>query len=75
MPVMLSYVYLIRFFMMPAAQKIFIFENKGIGYETFVLINSSAITLSGIVYVVWSVILLRQHRRSIMDQFSEHRKN
>lgn len=69
-PAIVCYMYLLPFFLEPAAEKIFVFKNKGVGHETFVLVNSSAITLSGIVYVVWSIILLRRHRRSIMDQFS-----
>jgi AraC-like DNA-binding protein len=55
---------------MPPDQKVFIFQHKGIGYETFQLVNLVAIVISGITYVCWSLLLLRKHRKAILDQFS-----
>jgi len=74
LPAVLSYLYLISFFMLPAEEKILVFQNKGKGHETFMLLNVSAIILSGIAYVAWSLVLLRKHRRSILDQFSATEK-
>src|SRR5204862_7014021 len=74
LPALLSYLYLISFFILPAEEKILVFQNKGKGHETFMLLNVSAIILSGIGYVAWSLILLRKHRRSILDQFSATEK-
>jgi AraC-like DNA-binding protein len=69
-PAIICWFYMIRFFVLPDDQKIYIFKNKGIGFETFILINLVAIVLSGITYVTWSLVLLRRHRRAILDQFS-----
>ena len=69
-PAVVCWLYLIRFYIMPADQKVFIFQHKGIGYETFQLVNLVAIVISGITYVCWSLLLLRRHRKAILDQFS-----
>jgi hypothetical protein len=50
--------------------KVYVYQNKGLGYETFMLVNLVAIVLSGISYVIWSLLLLRRHRKTILDQFS-----
>jgi AraC-like DNA-binding protein len=69
-PAALCYLYLIRFFILPPAQKIYIFQHKGVGYESFQLVNLVAIVISGITYVCWSLLLLRRHRKAILDEFS-----
>ncbi len=69
-PAVVCWLYLIRFYIMPADQKVYIFQHKGIGFETFQLVNLMAIVISGITYVCWSLLLLRKHRKAILDQFS-----
>ena len=70
LPAAFSYLYLAPFMLRPAAEKIAVFRNNGEGYETFIVINTAAIFVSGIVYVTASVLLLRRHRRAILDEFS-----
>lgn len=70
-PVIISYSYLIVFFyFLPAAQKVDIFKKEGLGFETFSLVNLSAIVISGITYIIWSIILLRRYRMGILNYFS-----
>jgi AraC-like DNA-binding protein len=69
-PALLNYVYLIHFFLLPASDKISVYKNSGQGYETYLAINSIAIALSGIGYVISTAILLRQHRKAILNEFS-----
>ena len=69
-PAFVCWIYLIRFYVLPADQKIYIFQHKGQGFETFVLVNLIAIITSGVAYVCWSLILLRRHRKAILNQFS-----
>lgn len=69
-PFLAEIIYLIPFFMLPAAHKVFVFENEGVGYETFNLINSFAVMTSGVVYVIMSIIALTRHRRLILQVFS-----
>ncbi len=70
-PPLVSYLFLIPFFLLPIERKIFVFQNNGIGYENYNIVNITAIIISGIIYVGWSFILLIWHKRSIMNQFSD----
>ena len=70
MPAAVTYLYLIRFFVLSAEQKIFVYQHEGIGYETFRLISLIAIIISGIAYIIWSNLLLIKHRKAILNQFS-----
>ena len=73
-PALAMYLYLIPFFVLPADQKVAVYRNQGAGYELYMLIKWYVIVLSGIFYVVWSLILLRKHRNNIRDQFSDLEK-
>lgn len=63
-------VYLIPFLLLPLEAKIRVYENQGIGYETFNAVRSIAIILSGIVYIGLSSWILREHRKKIVNTFS-----
>jgi len=69
-PFIAVYIYLIPFFALPLEQKIYVYKNEGVGYETFGLIKTVANIISGVLYVILSSIVLRKHRISIADQFS-----
>jgi len=62
--------FLIPFFLSTAPEKIEVFKSEGKGYETFQTILVASIFLSGIIYVIWSSLLLRKHKKQIRDQFS-----
>jgi AraC-like DNA-binding protein len=70
LPAGTMYLYLITFFILPAEQKIWVYKNQGAGYELFNTLRTFAIGVSGIAYITWSILLLRKHRRRILDQFS-----
>ena len=72
LPTLLSYLFLVPFFLLPSAEKVTILENKGKGYsELFGLINLVFIFASGVVYVAWSSYLLWKHQKTIRNQFSD----
>jgi len=73
-PILACYLYLIPFILLPAEQKIWVFQNKGAGYEGFMLLISIAINISGVAYTVWAYRLLQKHRRVISDLFSNQEK-
>jgi len=73
-PSLASYLYLASFFMRPAIEKIEVFKNQGAGYEGFMLVLSISISLSGVLYVIWSNVLLGRHKRNILNQFSDIQK-
>ena len=70
LPVLLSYLFLIPFFLLSTEEKIIIMENHGKGYSAYNTINVFSINASGIIYVIWSSLLLKKHKKNILDQFS-----
>lgn len=69
-PAILTLIYLIPFFNLPSQNKIDIFKSGGKGYETFQTVIMYAVFLSGIVYVFWSLAILRNHKKRIRNHFS-----
>jgi AraC-like DNA-binding protein len=74
LPILSVYVYLIPFLLKSAEDKIQVYRNEGAGYELFGSILFYAIIASGIIYVIWSSVLLKRHRRNILNQFSDVEK-
>lgn len=71
LPIVLFYFsLLIIFFPLSSDEQRTLIENEGKGYEIFTSVLMGAIMLSGVIYVVWSIILLRRHERNILNQFS-----
>ena len=68
------FIYLIPFLGLPVDQKISVYKNNGAGFETFNLVMTIAIIISGVLYVVLSSLVLRKHRIFIADQFSNTEK-
>jgi AraC-like DNA-binding protein len=64
------YLYLAPFIFSPVQEKILVYENEGAGYETFLFIREVCVPLSGVGYVLASIIILRKHRSTIADHFS-----
>ena len=70
-PVSIGYLYLISFFSSPASQKIAFYQNGYKDYEGFMQFGLLLIFLSGLVYLVWSIILLIRHKKNIQHEFSD----
>jgi AraC-like DNA-binding protein len=68
------YIYLIPFILLPPAEKLFVYQNRGVGYEPFLAVRGLWIPVSGILYVTLSTLALRRHRRSIVREFSSLEK-
>lgn len=74
LPFIISCLSIIDFFMLSNEEKKLVFENQGQGYETITFIIYLTIFCSGIVYVIWSLLLLKNHKRNILNQFSYSEK-
>lgn len=74
LPAFLMYLSMIPFFLLSNEEKTEVFKNRGAGWELFNAISIWAISISGLVYVIWSEILLRKHQKNIEDQFSNLEK-
>jgi len=73
-PTLAAYLYLITFYVRPADEKIYVYQNQGVGYEIFLTILYYAYSIIGVAYISWSLFLLRKHQKNIVKQFSNLEK-
>lgn len=69
-PMIGCYAMFIPFYLLSTDIKIRIFLAEGQGWERELFINYTLVYGSGIVYALWGLYLLKQHRRRILHQFS-----
>ena len=74
LPVIISFFSLFNFLQLPNETKILVFKNEGRGYETLLIFTLIAIICSGIINVIWSLLLLKKHKKNILNQFSYSEK-
>jgi len=65
----------IPFFQLSNAQKIAVFQQKGQGFEWFMMIQFVAIIISGFAYSIASIVRIQQNRRTMQEMHSntDHR--
>lgn len=73
-PFIISFISILDFFILSSEEKKLVFENHGQGYEVISLIIYITVFCSGIFYVIWSLLLLRNHKKNILNQFSYSEK-
>jgi AraC-like DNA-binding protein len=74
-PTFLFYIYLLRYyFFIPAVEQVKVLESKGAGHEHFMTLLFLSVMMSGVIYVVWSSLLLKKHKNKILNNFSELEK-
>jgi AraC-like DNA-binding protein len=64
----------IPFFSLKVEEKMHVFQNDGLGYETYTLIAGILLSASGIAYVFLTNKLLINHKKRIRDVFSSQEK-
>jgi AraC-like DNA-binding protein len=74
LPALGMYGLLIPFFRLPPAQKIYVYQHQGEGFEWLTDINRYAIIASGVTYIALTLLMLRRHRKKIKDEFSNTEK-
>jgi len=62
--------FLIPFYRLPASEKLFVFQNEGVGYENFIAVNAIIILLSGILYSLFSYYLVYKHKHHLKHQLA-----
>ena len=70
LPIAVTYILMIPFFLLTFDQKISVYQHNGVGYEWLTSSVFIAIVLSGVSYVILSFLKLRQHKFNIEKQFS-----
>lgn len=70
LPVAVILVFAIPLFAMSAAEKMEVLNNKGRDYADFMFVAGWVMRVSGVAYVIWCFLLLRQHKKNIGELFS-----
>lgn len=71
LPLILVYAYLIpNFILLPKSEQALLYQNKGQGHEFFMSTLLITVLISGVFYVVLSLFLLQNHKKNILDEFS-----
>ncbi len=70
LPAAILLVMAIPFFSLSAVEKMEVYKNKGRDYTDFMVIAGWLMRVSGVVYVIWSFLLLRKHKKNIGQLFS-----
>lgn len=73
-PALLIYLVLLPFFLRPHTERLAVFSNQGEGYEWVFLLQRILVYVSGVVYTVTSLWLLRVHIRNVQNRFSQTEK-
>lgn len=70
LPFMVVLGLLIPFFSLPLADKIYVYQHDGAGYESLVEGVLITLSISGVVYIILSYLVLRRHSKRIEQEFS-----
>ena len=73
-PAVIFYLLLMPYLFSSSQHKISVFQNEGAGYEWYMAPLVIAISLSGVSYVIASLLLLRKYKRRIVNEFSNTEK-
>lgn len=65
---------IVPFLLLPVEQKRYVFQHDGKGYETFIFLVSTILSVSGVAYVYFTNRLLVKHRRRVLQEFSNKEK-
>ncbi|WP_294732370.1 AraC family transcriptional regulator [uncultured Flavobacterium sp.] len=74
LPTVLLILFGIPFFKLTGPEKITVFKSDGVGFELYETINSITIEVSGLLYSIWSLIIIRKHQKKIRNNFSNIEK-
>jgi AraC-like DNA-binding protein len=69
-PAAALYVRLIPFYISSVEERIYVYQHKGIGYESVIELNQIAIIISGVTYIILTLLMLHRHRKNIENEFS-----
>jgi AraC-like DNA-binding protein len=73
-PAVIFYLLLMPFLFSSRQHKVSVFHNKGAGYEWYMLPLFIVICLSGVGYVIASLVILRKYKKRIVNEFSNTEK-
>lgn len=73
-PFLANYIVLFPFLQLPVADKLYVYQHGGEGYTHITGVMSIGIMISGVTYVVLSLLKLNRYKKYIQDRFSDTEK-
>ncbi|CAM3454032.1 helix-turn-helix domain-containing protein [Elizabethkingia occulta] len=73
-PAIITYIYLINFFILTPQEKVYIYEYGTTAYRIFRKIIKVVIISSGILYVILSILAISRYKKQISDLYSNTEK-
>ncbi|MDM1553675.1 MULTISPECIES: AraC family transcriptional regulator [Chryseobacterium] len=73
-PVLVIFLILFQFLMLPPQDRVMIYQNNGKGYEGLSNIIKVLMNFSGVFYVGLSLLAIRRYKQKISDQYSNTEK-
>jgi AraC-like DNA-binding protein len=70
-PLLLGYFYLIPILFSSPLEKMAFYKSGFLGHEGFMTFGLLLIALSGVLYILWSILLLIRHKKNIRNEFSD----
>ena len=70
LPALSSIIVAIPFYILPSIEKIYVYQNEAIGFEWYVIYQKVLIVVFGLMYSVWSLIIINKHHVKIQENFS-----
>lgn len=70
MPFLLLTLLAVPFYALSGNEKLAVYQNKGMGYEWYSIVQILLILISGLGYVAWSLLLIRKSRVRMENVFS-----
>ncbi|MEH6536781.1 MAG: helix-turn-helix domain-containing protein [Psychroserpens sp.] len=70
LPTIILILLAIPFYQLTGEGKVFVYQNDGEGFEWYTVIEVSVITISGLTYSIWSLVIINRYQKIIKDRFS-----
>jgi len=69
-PIVFLYLSLIPFLLLPGEEKIAVFENDGLGFEWYIILQLIVFALAGIGYNLAAYLTVRKYKREVLNYIS-----
>jgi len=70
LPALSSIIVAIPFYILPSVEKIYVYQNEAVGFEWYVTYQKAIVVVFGLMYSIWSLIIINKHQIKIQENFS-----
>jgi len=70
LPALSSIIVAIPFYILSGTEKIYVYQQEGIGFEWYIIYQKILIVFFGLMYSIWALIIIKKHQVKIQQNFS-----